>query len=273
MFKSLYRNYDHPDHKLSEAVLNWKGVILMLFIFVVMQVAATPISRGVDLLNAQYGMNLDDIDLNLIVEGATLALMLLFFARFYWTNLVNFFRDFKPVYLLAPVAGYACALVGNMLANMLLTFLRGSADQTSNNALVIKFFFQRPFVMILLAVVLAPIVEESVFRAALCRPLTVKKNAFAKIFGIVLSVFLFSLMHVWRFAFFATDATGAIFLTFNLDEFLSILMYLSMAINFAVCATLCKNFWSSVIAHMITNGMSMGFLMLLYLLKDYILQS
>ena len=44
-----------------------------------------------------------------------------------------------------------------------------------------------------------------------------------------------------------------------------------MVAFFAVCATVCKNFWGSVMCHMLTNGVAVSLMLLLMLFKDYLL--
>lgn len=268
MFKSVYRNQSHPDRQLDEAVLNWKGVFLMLFIFIGIQFLAVGVEQFlIPYVSQQFGVELGMMELNLIVDGVEILLMLLCFARFYGANLKNAFREFKAVYLWGPIACLAFSYVGSIIVQLILTMIRGEIQSTSNNELVTDMLLKNPLPMILLTVIIAPITEESVFRAALCRSMTSHKNMLVKIIGYTLSVSLFALMHVYQYAFLAVNEAGQIYLTFNANEFLSILNYIPMAIAFAVCATLCKNFWCSVACHMITNGIAVGMMLLLSMLS------
>ena len=113
---------------------------------------------------------------------------------------------------------------------------------------------QYPLQLILLTVVVAPITEEAIFRAALSRPMTAAKSGLVKAIGFTLSIFLFAFFHIYQYAFFTTDASGAVYLTFNFDEFLSILVYIPMSIGLTLCSCLGKNYWCSVICHFITNS-------------------
>lgn len=269
MFKSLYRIQDHPDRQLGEAVLNWKGVLVMLLIFVGEQFIAVGVQILVEILNAYFGTDMGLVELNLFTQLATLALMIFFFGRFFWINLRNLFKEFKLVYIGAPILCYIGSYFAEIIVNIILTMIRGSAEQTSNNEIVTEFLGQNPVMMAFMTIVLAPVVEEAIFRAALARPMTSKKNYFVKALGYIISVSLFSLMHVYQYAFFEYDELGAIVgFTFNANEFLSILVYIPMAIGFVICADVCKNYWGSVACHMLNNGVSVALLLLLSLLQQ-----
>lgn len=267
MFKSLYKTHEHSDRRLGEAVLNGKGAIISVVMLLLYQVIlANLLSIGMQWCNDNMGTNFSTVELNTVLQIITIALMLLFFGRFYWDNLKTFFKEFKAVYLWAPVACYALSIAGNMAVQMLLMMIRGSVETTTNNNVVNEMLLSNPIQMILVTVIFAPFVEETIFRAGMCRPLTVSKNYFIKSLGFIISVFVFALLHVYQYAFFGVDANGAVYLTFNANEFLSILSYIPMAVGFAVCSYLCKNFWGSVICHMMTNAISVALMLLLSLL-------
>lgn len=267
MFSSFYRMQKHDDRRLEEAVLNWKGVFFMLLVVVLQQGLAEGLSYAFNYTNTYYGTNFGNMELNLFLDLGTLAMMVFFFGRFYWENLKRLFTEFKAVYLWAPIACYFTAMAGSYVVQILLFLIRGEIQDTSNNEIVTDMLMEYPWQLLLLTVFVAPITEESIFRAALCRSMTSHKNILVNIIGCVLSVSLFSLMHVYQFAFFATDASGITYLTFNANEFLSILSYIPMAVAFVACSYLCKNFWGSVACHMITNGVAVGVMLLTSLLN------
>lgn len=268
MFKSLYRSQSHPDRRLNETVMNGKGVIVTVIILILYQtVIADGLGYALVWFNQVMGTSFGMVELNLAVELFTMALLVFFFGRFYWENLVTFFREFKAVYIWAPLACYAISMAGNMVVQIILMMIRGESQSTSNNDAINDMLVQSPLQVILITVILAPILEETIFRAGLCRSLTSNKNYFVKAIGFIISVSIFAFMHVYQFAFFATDASGAVYLTFNANEFLSILSYLPMSIALAVCSYLCKNFWGSVICHMLTNGIAVTLMLLMSLME------
>lgn len=266
MFKSFYRIQDHEDRRLGEAVLTGKGVFFMLLVWVLQQVLAEVMAYFSDSIGAALGMEIGIMELNFAVDIAALVLMLFFFARFYWENLKRVFKEFKAVYIWAPLACYAMALVGNMVVSVLLLLIRGEVQEASNNQIVGDMLQEYPWQLIVLTVAVAPFIEESLFRAALCRSMTARGKVLGHIFGCLLSVGLFSLMHVYQFAFLGTNPDGTVFLTFNANEFLSILNYIPMAVAFVACSYLCRNFWGSVVCHMITNSIAVVIMLLSSLL-------
>ena len=252
MFKSLYRMHRNNDRLQPEAVLTSKGVFVMLLIFLAEQLAAEVISILIGLYNLPLGI----MEINMIVNGGALLLMFLFFGGFFISNLKTFFSEFKAIYIWLPIACYFCATIANIVIQLILAVVRGELQTTSNNALVMQLVQQYPWQLLILTVIIAPITEEAVFRAALSRSMTASSRNGIKVLGFVLSVFLLAFFHIYQFAFFATDASGAMYLTFNFNEFLSILVYLPMAIGMAICSYFGKNYWCSVVCHMLTNGIS-----------------
>lgn len=252
MFQSLYLLHRHTDRQQPEAVLTGKGVFVMLLLFLAEQLAAECIAVLIRLFNLPLGV----MEINVIVNGGALLLIFFFFHGFFIANLKSFFKEFKAIYLWLPLTCYFCSTFANIIIQLFLAIARGELKTTSNNELVMQLLSQYPLPLILLTVVVAPITEEAIFRAALSRPMTVSKSGLVKAIGFTLSIFLFAFFHIYQYAFFATDASGAVYLTFNFDEFLSILVYIPMSIGLTLCSCLGKNYWCSVICHFITNSIA-----------------
>ena len=257
MFKSLYRMHQNDDRLQPEAVLSGKGAIVMLLIFLGEQLAA----EGLSILIGLYHLPLGIMEINMIVNCGALLLMFLFFGGFFWNNLKSFFKEFKAIYIWLPIACYFCSTIANVIIQMILAMVRGELQTTSNNSIVMQLLEQYPLPLLILTVIIAPLTEEAVFRAALSRSMTASSRSWVKVLGFVLSIFFFSFFHIYQFAFFAYDASGAVYLTFNFNEFLSILVYMPMAAGMVLCSYFGKNYWCSVVCHMLTNGISV-FLML-----------
>ena len=242
----------HPDRLQPEAVLSGKGAIVMLTVFFTEQFSAELIS----LFTGLYDLPIGVMEINMIVNGGALLLMAFFFGGFFIQNLKSFFKEFKAIYIWLPITCYFCTMFANIVIQLMLALLRGEIQDTSNNEAVLQLLSQYPVQIIILSVIIAPITEESVFRAALCRSMTASSKTWVKLTGFVLSIFFFAFFHIYQFAFFAYDASGAVYLTFNLNEFLSILVYLPMAAGLAICSYFSKNYWCSVMCHMLTNGVA-----------------
>lgn len=252
MFKSLYRMHRNEDRIQPEAVLTGKGVFVMLLIFLSEQLAAQGISALITLFDLPLGV----MDVNLIVNGGAMLLMFFFFGGFFIENLKSFFREFKAIYVWLPLTCYFCSTMANVMIQVMLAFVRGEFQNTSNNALVIELINKYPLQLLLLTVLIAPITEEAVFRAAFCRPMTASGKGWLTVLGFVISILLFSFFHIYQFAFFEADPSGAVHLTFNFNEFLSILVYIPMSVGLALCSFFGRNYWCSVVCHMLTNAIA-----------------
>ena len=258
MFKSLYRMHNNAERIQPEAVLTGKGAIIMLLIFLGEQVGAELLAKLVSIYSLPLGL----MEINMIVNAGALLLMFLFFGGFFINNLKSFFKEFKAIYIWLPIACYFCTTIANIVVQMMLAIVRGGLQTTSNNALVMELVEQYPLQLILLTVVIAPITEEAVFRAALSRSMTAGNRTWVRVMGFALSIFFFAFFHVYQFTFFATDASGAVYLTFNFNEFLSILVYIPMAVGLTLCSYFGKNYWCSVVCHMLTNGIAVLLMLL-----------
>ena len=240
MFKSLYRMHRNTDRMQPEAVLTGKGAVVMLLIFLGEQLAA----EGLSILTSLYGLPLGIMEINMIVNRGALVLMFLLFWGFFTENLKTFFKEFKLIYVWLPITCYFCSTIANLIIQIALAFVRGEFQNTSNNAIVIKLLYQYPIPLLLLTVLIAPITEEAIFRAALSRPMTASKRPWVKVLGFVLSIFLFSFFHIY------------------LNEFLSILVYIPMAVGLTLCSFFGKNYWCSVLCHILTNGVAVFMLLI-----------
>ena len=125
MFQSLYRLHQNEDRLQPEAVLTGRGVIVMLLILLSEQVGAEVLS----LLSDRYHLPLGLSEINLIVNGGALLLMVLFFGGFFLQNLRSFFREFKAIYLWLPITCYFCATFANIVIQLFLALFRGELDK------------------------------------------------------------------------------------------------------------------------------------------------
>lgn len=128
-------------------------------------------------------------------------------------------------------AGVGIVFVGNILASIVTTLLGGGVS--ANQALIESMFGEFPWIIVLTAIFLAPLVEELVFRLAL---FNIFKN---KVLAICVSVLLFGLIHVL--------ISG---------DIINILPYLVMGSVFSLAYYLSKNIWVSIGIHFINNLIS-----------------
>ncbi len=132
-------------------------------------------------------------------------------------------------YALSGVAALALLLVDGMLEN-------------PNNATVMELAGQNNGTVKAIAIFLAPIVEEVLFRGAVFGSVRGR----SRVWAYVVSALLFSLYHVWQYA----AAYG------DLRMLLYALQYLPVSIVLAWCYERSGSIWTSIFFHMGFNAMS-----------------
>ena len=193
--------------------------------------AALLINRGI----------LDSTGANLAVYLFGMLYMLLFAWRFLR-------RDFdalcdRPFQVIAEIIGsYGVMLCCNLIFSMLAMRLLNEGNP--NNAAISGMAMDNYGPVAAMAVYMAPIVEELMFRAGIFGQLR-KHN---RILAYVLSVLCFSVYHVWGFA---------------LEEpiyWIYVLQYIPVSYLLCRCYESTDSIWTSIFFHMLVNGVSMKML-------------
>ncbi len=180
---------------------------------------------------------LSDGDFNLLYYGIGAVYMLLFQLRFLR-------REFdtlcdRPVNCLAEVlSGYGLMLGLNLLINGLLSLF--PADNP-NNAAVIGMADTQLGTVSAMAVFLAPIVEELMFRAGIFGLLRRRSRFWAY----AASMLLFSLYHVWSFALL------------DPRQLIYVVQYFPASYVLCRCYERSDTVWGSIFLHMLINGISL----------------
>lgn len=210
--------------KQAIAVLIWLPVHCLLLPF---------------LFSIAINMNLiGDLAANVLIYAIGAVYMLLILRRF-------FRRDFdafcdRPLRVLLLVFGaYWASVFGDSLIALLLQSLSVSGSNLNNDAVIdmAKANLSQTAAM---AVLLAPIVEEALFRAGIFGLLRRKSRVLAYL-G---SALLFGLYHVW---------SGAIF---DPIQLVFTLQYLPSSLALAWVYERTDSIWSSIFLHMLTNLIS-----------------
>lgn len=105
---------------------------------------------------------LNDLLLNACYYGLNIICVLLIFHRFLWGNLKQFALQWKSVLKKLPATLGIYYLI-SMAVNMAVMLIMPDFIN-QNNETVIGILDQQPLLMIVIAVVLAPIIEETLFR-------------------------------------------------------------------------------------------------------------
>ena len=191
------------------------------------------------LFGMQRGL-LSDVEANLLVYTVGALFMLLVLRRFLR-------RDFDPLcdrplgFLLAVVGLFLLCRFGNFLVNVLLIVFDVAASNTNNDA-VISMMKADPLPSAAMTVILAPILEECLFRAGIFGLLR-RKSRLLAYFG---SALLFGAYHLVPQAFYQPQ------------QWIFLLHYLPSSLCLAYAYEYNDSLWSSIFLHMLLNGVALA---------------
>ena len=171
----------------------------------------------------------------LVVVAAVLGFFLKDFLKRSWTAFrANPKGKFVQLILIAWVLIY----VGNIIVNLLImpAFGINILDSDTLNTQM-GMSTASPVIMLLMAGILAPVVEETLFRGALFGRLHLKSPLPAY----VISIALFAFAHVWQFAL--SDPT----------QLINALTWIPMGIGFTFVYRRTGNILSAITLHMLSN--------------------
>ena len=149
-------------------------------------------------------------------------------------------RDFDPLcdhplyFVLQILVSYGMMIAFNMMLNAVLMLLLPEESANPNNAAVIEMATAEYGKTAAMAIFLAPLVEEPIFRGGMFGLLRPRNRVLAY----AVSMLLFSLYHVWGYAL--SDPVYWIFL----------LQYLPVSWLLCRCYERCNSIWGSIFLHM-----------------------
>ena len=182
---------------------------------------------------------LSDLNVNMLVYGIGTGYMLLVLGGF-------FRREFDPlcdypVYCVFQIVlSYGMMLAFNMLLGLAMTLILPADQANPNNAAVMELAGEEFGKTAAIAVFLAPLVEEPIFRGGVFG-LIRRTNRIA---AYAVSMLLFALYHVWGYAL--QDPFYWVYL----------LQYLPVSWLLCRCYERCNSIWGSIFLHMMINGIS-----------------
>ena len=182
--------------------------------------------------------SLDTVTINVIYYAIGTAFMLCFLWRFLRREF-DALCDYGPGVLLEVAKHYGVLLLCNMGVGLALLLLGQSSNP--NNEAVFSLAGEDTGMTTAVAVFLAPIAEEAMFRGGvfgLLRPYS-RAAAYAA------SMLLFSLYHIWSYAL--VDPTAWLYL----------LQYIPASFLLARIYEKTNSLWASIFLHMTVNGVSM----------------
>lgn len=145
----------------------------------------------------------------------------------------------KPINLKKILLTYIMMYVAVLVINVALSYITQS-DTSQNQALIIEAMKLNPTYVILSAVIMAPVVEEIVFRGVLYRKI---RNANRFYAAIVISAFSFGLMHVLQSA-----------LELNYADLVFIVVYIVLGLFFAKIYEETGKLSNAIMLHFINNA-------------------
>ena len=211
---------------------------LPVHVFLLPNLAVPLLNRGL----------LTDLQVNVLVYALGAVFMLI--SAFSFLR-----REFDPLcdrlaYCLSVVLSSYFLMMGcNLCVSWLLSLLANVLEDAAllvnqNNAAILDLAGEDYGVMAAMAVFLAPLIEEPIFRGAVFGSLRAKNRAAAY----AASVLLFALYHVWPYAMAAPV------------YWLFILQYVPAGFLLARCYEKTNSIWCSIFFHMLVNGVSMKML-------------
>ena len=181
---------------------------------------------------------LDSATIHVIYYVVGAAYMLAFLWRF-WRREFDALCDYGPGVLLEVLKAYGTLLLCNMAVNLALLAVRYTDNP--NNAAIFSMAGENLGKTAAVAVFLAPLVEEPMFRGGVFGLL--RRYSRAAAYGA--SMLLFAVYHIWAFA--AGDAAA----------WLYVLQYLPAGFLLARVYEKTDSIWTGVFLHMTVNGVSM----------------
>ena len=191
----------------------------------------------VSVIAPRYGLEISENDLNLIYYMVSFIIVLIFMFRFLrksFSDIFDGFGRFLTTAALGCVIYYAAAAaVNGALALVMPDLINPSVESEIE---LTKLDYDKTLVI---AVLLAPLVEESIFRGALfgtIRP----KSAFL---AYAVTAVLFAVYHLWPY--FIAD--------FNWLDLLYLFQYIPVGLILAWCYERSGTIWTPMLVHALIN--------------------
>lgn len=231
MAKKPYRSIAYQMTK-GEKIAGWIWLPFYLMLL------SCLLSYGAKLL----GIDLNAITMNVAYFAVNLLFVLIAFRRFLLQRFFgSSFWDFLQALILGGVLYYA----GTWLVNFLITAFAGEFT-IFNNETVGALVGQNRYVMLVISVILAPIIEETLIRGVVFGSF----YGASPVLAYIVSCFVFAFMHNW--AYFETQPPAAVLL--------SCLPYIPAGIALGWVYKKSGSIWCAVTLHALINANSFGLL-------------
>lgn len=153
-------------------------------------------------------MNILGVYLNMICSLVSFIFAIYLLKDFIKDNIKRFKENFLDNILYSMTIGIVLMYVVSIVANLLINLILGGSSNDSANQLLFETYMKKnAILMIIQSVILAPVLEELLFRGLIFRSLRDR----GKVFAFALSSFLFGFLHIYS-ALFAGDLTQLVYL-------------------------------------------------------------
>lgn len=196
------------------------------------------------LANEKLSLGMTALTLNIAYFSVNFAAVLLIFHRFLRQS---FFGGRFWNFVQAVVLGFALYYAGTWVLQFALSKL--SPDFTIyNNETVSSLISESRYLMLIITVLAAPIIEETLVRGLVFGSI----QPSARVMAYIVSVVLFTLMHNWQY--FLLYPVGKVLL--------SCIPYIPASIALAWTYEKSGTIWGSITLHAVVNALSYGLLQL-----------
>jgi membrane protease YdiL (CAAX protease family) len=151
-------------------------------------------SSLIQFLGRVLGANLTEYAVNVLYFSINLVFVLLVFHRFLLKSLRGFTEHFW-LFVQTLILGFALYYIGNLLV-VSITGMFTALPDIANNSAVADLISHNSTAMLLFSVIAAPVVEETLVRGVVFGSF----HRVNRYLAYVMSILLFSVMHVWQFA-------------------------------------------------------------------------
>ena len=198
------------------------------------------LSLGIQWLSGLLDLRLTELQINVAYFVINCIMIWVIFHNF----LIRSFRAIRFWELVqALILGFCLYYAGNLLFGWIVNLL-GLTITSFNDQTVMGLISQNKWVMGICAVVLAPIVEETLVRGLLFGVIR-RSN---RILAYAVTIVFFAVMHVWQYLMIY-DAR---------DVLLSALQYIPAGIALGWTYEKSNTIWAPIILHMVINAISFG---------------
>ncbi len=222
-----------------------KGELIAAAIYLPIHALGLPLGLGWLAERMPALAALDSTGLNLVYYGLGMAYVLILL-RCFLRRSFDAALDAKGRFLLGIIGGYAMDIGLSFVISALLLVFGLELGMSPNNQAVMAEVTADHRRMAVMVVVMAPLVEEPLFRGLLFGCIRPRSRAAAYI----VSALLFSLYHVWQYAVIYADPAMLLY----------ILLYLPVSIGLAWAYDRSGSIWAPMVMHGIVNAVSLSVL-------------